>query len=108
MKKSIAGAVVVAAALTMAPQARADGAFLTCPDGYSGIATSVTSCAFAENVRASYIAQGGGTMIEAYSPVTGQYYDMQCASNFTANLADGRTVYAARCVGGMGAVVIIW
>lgn len=38
-----------------------------------------TSCPFAQNVRRTYFAQGGGNItITAFSPVTGQSYTMTC------------------------------
>lgn len=83
------------------------GAFLICPDGHTGVATSVTSCQFAVNVRYSYLRQGGPTVI-AYSPVTGETYEMQCHAGFTSHLSDGRTVGSVRCAGGNDAVVILW
>lgn len=62
---------------------------------------------FAMNVRSSYLSQGGPE-VTAYSPVTGQSYDMVCAVGYTAHLSTGRTVDAVRCVGGNDAVVILW
>ena len=58
----------------------------------------MTSCAFADNVRYSYLTQPG-QVVTAYSPVTGQYYTMQCAEGFRAYLNNGTTVRSARCVG---------
>jgi hypothetical protein len=81
--------------------------FLICPDGHSGVATSVTSCQFAMNVRDSYLRQGGPTVI-AYSPVTGDTYEMECHAGFTSHLSNGMTVNSVRCVGGNDAVVILW
>ena len=49
----------------------------------------MTSCAFADNVRYSYLTQPG-QVVTAYSPVTGQYYTMQCAEGFRAYLNNGR------------------
>lgn len=83
------------------------GTFLVCPDGHSGVATGVTSCQFAMNVRGSYLSNGGPEVI-AYSPITGQSYDMECVAGYTAHLSTGRTVDAVRCVGGNDAVVILW
>lgn len=83
------------------------GTFFVCPDGHSGVATGVTSCQFAMNVRGSYLSNGGPEVI-AYSPVTGQSYDMECVTGYTAHLSTGRTVDAVRCVGGNDAVVILW
>lgn len=97
--------VTVAAPPVAAPPEH--GAFLVCPDGHSGVATGVTSCQFAMNVRDSYLSQGGPEVI-AYSPVTGQSYDMECVAGYTAHLNTGRTVDAVRCVGGNDAVVVLW
>jgi hypothetical protein len=83
------------------------GTFIVCPDGHSGVATSVTSCEFAMNVRESYLSQGGPTVI-AYSPVTGESYQMECHAGFTSHLTNGLTVNSVRCVGGNDAVVILW
>lgn len=88
-------------------QAHADDDFLVCPSGHSGIATSVTSCAFAESVRQAYLSQDG-PVVTAYSPTTGKYYDMQCAPGFVAQLRYGPTVPSVRCVGGYNAVVIVF
>ena len=81
--------------------------FLICPDGHTGVATSVTSCEFALNVHESYLSQGGPTVI-AYSPVTGDTYEMECHAGFTSRLSNGMTVDSVRCVGGNNAVVILW
>ena len=111
MRQIIVGAltgIFVVVCLWLAYPAKADGVFLVCPSGQSGVATSVTSCAFADNVRYNYMRQGGGTYIDAYSPVTGQYYVMQCSSNYVAHLNNGTTVLAAECVGGSNAAVVIW
>jgi hypothetical protein len=83
------------------------GTFIVCPDGHSGVATSVTSCEFAMNVRDSYLGQGGPTVI-AYSPVTGESYQMECHAGFTSHLTNGLTVNSVRCAGGNDAVVILW
>lgn len=67
----------------------------------------MTSCQFAMNVRDSYLRQGGPTVI-AYSPVTGDSYEMDCQAGYSARLADGSTVDSVRCTGGNNAVVILW
>lgn len=85
----------------------ANETFLICPDGHSGVATSVTSCQFAINVRTSYEINGG-PIVTAYSPVTGDSYEMVCQPGITAHLSDGETVNAIRCTGGNNAVVILW
>ena len=100
---------LAATALTSAAAApaHADELFLACPSGHAGIASAVTSCAFAENVRDSYLSQGD-QVVTAYSPVTGMYYTMQCGSGFIAHPAYGATVPSVRCVGGNNAVVIVY
>jgi septal ring factor EnvC (AmiA/AmiB activator) len=58
---------------------------------------SNTTCSFAYNVRAEYLSAGGRyAQIDAYSPVTGQYYVMTCTPGVP-------TV----CRGGNNAVVYI-
>jgi hypothetical protein len=109
MKRLILAALA-AAALFFTPNANAFGGdeeFVVCPDGHSGIATTVTSCAFAHNVRMAHLNQYGPAVV-AYSPVTGMAYDMQCAPGFIAHLATGYTVPSVRCVGGNNAVVIVF
>jgi hypothetical protein len=98
---------VLAEGVALAATASADEEFIGCPDGQSGVATTVTSCAFAENVRRAYFSQGG-PIVTAYSPVTGEVYDMQCQPGFIAHLVGGDTVASVRCVGGNDAVVIVW
>ena len=93
--------------LAVAVPAHAEDYFIGCPSGHSGIATTVTSCPFAENVRQAYLSQDG-MVVTAYSPVTNQYYDMQCAPGFIAHLRNGPTVPSVRCVGGDNALVIIF
>ena len=85
----------------------ANETFLICPDGHSGVATGVTSCQFAMNVRSSYLRQGGPTVF-AYSPVTGDNYEMDCRTGYSARLANSATVDSVRCTGGNNAVVILW
>lgn len=84
-----------------------EGNFAICPSGHAGVATTVTSCAFADNVRRSYLIQGGPEVL-AYSPVTGETYTMDCVGGFTAHLSDGEVLQAVRCTGGNDAVVVVW
>lgn len=84
-----------------------EGNFVICPSGHAGVATPVTSCAFADNVRRSYLIQGGPEVL-AYSPVTGETYTMECNGGFTAHLSDGEVLQAVRCTGGNDAVVVVW
>ena len=106
----VGGAAAAAIAATVGVAAPANAIvdnFLVCPSRHSGIATTVTSCPFAENVRYAYLTQYG-QVVTAYSPVTGMAYNMQCAPGFIAELNDGRTVPSVRCVGGNNAVVIVF
>jgi hypothetical protein len=110
MKKLIAAAgfgAAIATTVALAPSANAYENFYVCPSGRSGVATTVTSCAFADNVRYSYLHENGH-VVTAYSPVTEQFYNMQCGEGFVAELNNGATVRSARCVGGNNAVVIVW
>ncbi|MGB3301577.1 MAG: serine/threonine-protein kinase [Gordonia sp. (in: high G+C Gram-positive bacteria)] len=69
--------------------------------GEVGVASGVTSCEFAYNVRASYLAagpKGEARTISASSPVTGMSYTMSC------NPETGVVV----CRGGNNAVVVIF
>jgi len=66
----------------------------SCGDGVS--VNSVTTCPFARNVRDAYQSSGGASVIDVYSPVTGQTYTMNCTGGVP-------TV----CRGGNNAVVYI-
>lgn len=71
-----------------------------CPSGRSAVASEDTSCAFAENVRASWYSSSRGSVIIAYSPVTGQEYKMRCAPAVTtqwqnAQRCSGENTYGA-------------
>jgi hypothetical protein len=105
---AMAALAPLAAMLGMAGSAHAAESVLECSSGYSGVATTVTSCAFAGNVRSAWIASGGASVINAYSPTTGQVYTMQCGTGFGIHLSNGMSVDAVRCVGGNDAVVWIW
>jgi hypothetical protein len=52
--------------------------FKLCPSGLTGVASDETSCAFADNVRRAWYGQPG-SVVTAYSPVTGRLYTMRCA-----------------------------
>lgn len=52
--------------------------FKLCPSGLTGVASAETSCAFADNVRRAWYGQPG-SIVTAYSPVTGRFYRMLCA-----------------------------
>ncbi len=101
------GAFSTGTAMLLPVSAYADEVFAVCPGGHAGIATTVTSCPFAQNVRSAYLNQVGPVVV-AYSPVTGMSYTMQCQPGFVASLNNGSTVNAVRCVGGDNAVVILF
>src|SRR4051812_7833483 len=107
MKKLITAALLAAGALAAAPLAQADETVTICPDGRSGVAQGQTSCAFAHNVRAAWYGQAG-TVVQAYSPVTGGVYSMQCGTGYQINTTSGMRINAVRCVGGDNAVVWVW
>ena len=107
---ALAAAATIAIPATVYTEASAHAEtvlFAPCADGHSGIATNVTSCPFAENVRIAYLTQPGPDVI-AYSPVTGQAYDMLCSGGYVAHLTIGYTVPSVRCVGGNDAVVVLF
>jgi hypothetical protein len=108
MRKWLPLALTAVAALGITtPPAHADGLFVVGPSGTSEVATAVTSCPFADNVRQAYLTQGG-PIVAAPSPVTGQVYDMACQGGFISHLANGQVVTSVRCVGGDNAVVVLW
>jgi hypothetical protein len=72
------------------------------------VATAVTSCPFADQVRAAYVREGGGSSVVAYSPVTELSYLMAGAAGFVVHFTDGSARAAVRCVGGNDAVVLLW
>src|SRR6202012_4267050 len=87
-------------AVGLVSPAQADESFDVCPSGNSGVATSVTSCGFADNVRSQYFAEGGGrTMLVAYSPVTGEQYEVRCDPS-VSHFSDGTSKTTVRCTGG--------
>lgn len=99
----------IGTAVTPAQPARAEETFIVCSNtGHAAIASPVTSCLFAENVRAVWLDQGGPADVEVVSPVTGMMYDMHCSDGYLAHLNSGMTVPSVRCVGGNDAVVIIF
>ena len=112
MKKTIVGGMLFGAALTAGALIGPGTAnaiteiFLPCGGG-AGVATTVTSCGFAQNVRAAYFTQPG-PVVTAWSPAMNRYYDMQCQAGFVATFANGMSVNSARCVGGDNAVVVVW
>ncbi|MGS2805714.1 protein kinase domain-containing protein [Nocardia sp. MW-W600-9] len=91
-----AGPVTLPAGAQPCESGTASGAF-----GKAAVGTTVTSCGFAEAVRAAYV--GGGTApgprpVVAASPVTGRTYTMTCTP-------EGKLV---TCIGGENAVVYVY
>ncbi|KDP02977.1 hypothetical protein CKJ59_19175 [Mycobacterium avium] len=82
--------------------------FSICPDGHEGVVGGHTSCAFAENVRRTFYASGMADTFTAFSPVTGDAYEMTCAGRYPAYFEDGSTMISTRCYGGNNAEVVIW
>lgn len=112
IKRALTAAVppaFVIGAVVVAPHATADFVFDMCPSGMDGVVSGTpTSCAFADNVRRSYFG-GGGPIVGAYSPITGQGYVMDCGhTNFIAHLSNGETHPGVLCTGGNDAAVVIW
>ena len=73
-----------------------DGPAKTCTGGVQ--ANSATSCEFAMNVSGEYGSNPGSTSIRAFSPATGQFYNLTCSG-----WSGGGTV----CRGGNGAAVFL-
>jgi membrane protein involved in colicin uptake len=101
LKEQLAAKTAAATPSTVTKAAPAQPAQPAQPQGTScGSNVSAgqnTTCAFALNVAAEYLTQGGGTRtIDVYSPVTNQYYSMTCVAGVP-------TV----CRGGSNAVVYI-
>lgn len=95
-------------AVALAAPAHAD-VFTMCPDNREGIVGGHTSCAFAENVRKSFYLLGMPTNFVAYSPYTGNSYDVMCDSHMTtASFVTGEVLRSVRCFAGDDAEVVIW
>jgi hypothetical protein len=91
------------------PPASGDNQFFTiCPDGRQGVVGGRTTCAFAANVRQVFYASGMSNNFTAYSPVTGDGYEMTCVGRYPAYFSDGSTKVSTRCYGGDNAEVVIW
>lgn len=86
--------------------AHADYTFAMCPSGRSGVASTVTSCEFADNVRQEYFHQSG-PRIYAYSPVTDRTYEMWCSPN-VSHFYNGLTLNTILCEGGTDARVVVF
>jgi hypothetical protein len=82
--------------------------FNICPDGHEGVVGGHTSCAFAANVRQIFYATGMSNNFTAFSPVTGDGYEMTCVGRYPAYFSDGSTKISTRCYGGDNAEVVIW
>ena len=82
--------------------------FIICPDGHEGVVGGHTACAFAENVRQIFYATGMSNSFTAFSPVTGDGYQMTCVGRYPAYFTDGSTKVSTRCYGGDNAEVVIW
>lgn len=82
--------------------------FTICPDGHEGVVGGHTTCAFAENVRRTFYATGMANNFTAFSPVTGDAYQMTCVGRYPAYFSDGSTMISTRCYGGDNAEVVIW
>jgi hypothetical protein len=90
--------------------ASAQTTFVICDDGREGVVGGHTTCLFAENVRRAFYASSDGSDVVAFSPVTGERYEMVCSGGYRANFVDGSHRVATRCVGGDSATaeVVIW
>lgn len=89
------------------PRGGAD-VFTICPDGHEGVVGGHTSCEFAANVRQVFYASGMANTFVAYSPVTGNGYQITCVGRYPAYFTDGSTKISTRCYGGDNAEVVIW
>jgi hypothetical protein len=114
MKKNIIGSIAAAvtttgALLFGAAPAHAD-VFTICPSGYEGVVGGHTTCAFADNVRRVFYASGMSRDIIAYSPATGERYEMICVGGYRANFDTGGSLIATQCFGGDNdnAEVVVW
>jgi hypothetical protein len=107
MNKLIIALPVVAAAVALAPHAKADF-FDMCPDGHEGVVGDHTSCDFAYNVREAFFASGMSHHFIAYSPVTGERYETDCEGAYQAHFSDGAVVTSTHCYAGDNAEVVVW
>jgi hypothetical protein len=106
-KYIVAVPAVVAAAVALAPHAQAD-VFDMCPDGHEGVVGGHTSCEFAYNVGLGFDACGGCHHFPAYSPRTGERYEMDCEGNYPAYFSNGHVLNSTRCYAGENAEVVLW
>ena len=111
MKKILAaagiGAALIAGSLLDISPAHAD-VFTMCPSGHEGVVGGHTTCAFADNVQRGFYASGMTNDFIAYSPITGERYEITCMGRYPAIFGTGETLISTRCYGGDGAEVVIW
>ena len=111
MKKLIGGGLAAATAtvalLFGAAPAQAD-VFTMCPSGHEGVVGGHTTCAFAENVQRAFYASGLANDFIAYSPITGDRYEITCTGRYPADFVTGETLISTRCYGGDSAEVVVW
>lgn len=100
--------VAFAAAVGLSPVPAHADVFDMCPDGQEGVVGGHTTCDFAENVRSAFYASGRLNDVVAYSPVTGERYEMSCEAGYSAHFSNGAVVNSTRCFGGDNAEVVIW
>lgn len=92
------------------PPASGQSTFVICDDGREGVVGGHTTCLFAENVRRAFYSSSDNSDVVAFSPVTGERYEMVCSGGYRANFSDGSHRIATRCVGGdnESAEVVVW
>ncbi|MGB9308109.1 MAG: hypothetical protein WCB92_31825 [Mycobacterium sp.] len=98
----------VTAQAALPPASDHTDVFTICPDGHEGVVGGHTTCAFAANVRRIFYATGMSNSFTAFSPVTGDGYQMTCVGRYPAYFSDGSTMISTRCYGGDNAEVVIW
>lgn len=98
----------VTAQAALPPATGRTDVFTICPDGHEGVVGDHTTCAFAANVRQIFYATGMSSNFTAFSPVTGDGYEMTCVGRYPAYFSDGSTKVSTRCYGGDNAEVVIW
>ena len=82
--------------------------FTMCQSGNQGVVGENTTCAFAENVQRAFYASGMANQFSAYSPATGERYDMNCAGLYSAHFTSGQVLTSTHCYAGDNAEVVIW
>jgi hypothetical protein len=98
----------VTAQAPLPPATDSTDVFTICPDRHEGVVGGRTTFAFAANVRKIFYATGMSNSFTAYSPVTGDAYQMTCVGRYPAYFSDGSTTISTRCYGGDNAEVVIW